>query len=216
MKTFITSDTHFYHSNMITWENMPKRYQFNSQKGIEKGTKDFNRDILIEDTLKMNETLINNWNLVVGKDDLVYHLGDFAFASPNKIKEILSRLNGKIHLITGNHENWKTLKKIKDDFIETYSYKEIKYRFQDKTYHIVMMHYPIQQWNRMLYNSMMLCGHSHGMLKHDIREGHIKYDVGVDTEMANLHPILIDDIIINFIIHLPSICKISNIYIHRI
>ena len=197
MKTFITSDTHFYHSNMITWKNMPKRYIFNSQKGIEKGTDNFIRDMLIEDTLRMNETLIRNWNSVIGKDDLVYHLGDFAFASPNKIKDILSKLNGKIHLIIGNHEKWKTLKKIKEHFITTEPYKEIKYNFEGKTYHIIMMHYPLQQWNRMHYNSMMLCGHSHGMLEHDVREGHIKYDVGVDTELANFYPILLDDLIIN-------------------
>jgi len=197
MKTFVTSDTHFYHANMITWESMPKRYLFNSQKGIEKGSDDFIRDLLMQDVIVMNETLINNWNSVVGKNDLVYHLGDFAFASPNKIREIVSRLNGRIHLINGNHENWKTLKKIKDLFIATEPYKEIKYQFQDKTYHIIMMHYPIQQWNRMHYNSMMLCGHSHGSILHDVREGHIKYDVGVDTELADFKPILIDDLIIN-------------------
>lgn len=90
-KTFITSDTHYHHSTMITWKNMKKRFHFNSQPEIEKGAPNFNRDILKEDTLKMNETLINNWNSVVGKNDLVYHLGDVAFASANKTREIIKQ-----------------------------------------------------------------------------------------------------------------------------
>jgi len=197
MKTFVTSDHHFYHSNMITWKNMQRRYPFNSQPGIEKGTPEFSREILMVDTLRMNETLISNWNSVVGKNDLVYHLGDIAFASANKIREIVERLNGNIHLIIGNHEKWKVLKNIKDLFVGVDNYKEIKYSYDSKVYHICMMHYPIQQWNRMHYNSMMLCGHSHGTVEHDVRNGHIKYDVGVDTDFANFYPILLDNIILN-------------------
>ena len=196
-KTFITSDTHFYHSNMITWENMTKRFPFNSQPEIEKGTPEFSREILIQDTIRMNETLIKNWNSVVGKDDLVYHLGDIGFASANKLRGILEQLNGNIFLITGNHDKWKEMQKLNDLFASVQNYKEIKYNYGRESYHICMMHYPIQQWNRMHYNSMMLCGHSHGMLNHDVREGHIKYDVGVDTDFANLYPILLDDIILN-------------------
>lgn len=196
MKIFITSDTHFNHSNMITWENMPKRFIFNSQPKLKKGTPEFDLNILKEDTIKMNETIINNWNSVVGKDDLVYHLGDFAFASANKTIEIIKRLNGNIHLIIGNHDNYKLLKKIKDFFVNVDHYKEIRYLYEDKKYHICMMHYPIQQWNRMQYNSMMLCGHSHGSLNHEVKEGHIKYDVGIDTDLSNFYPILLDDIII--------------------
>lgn len=197
MRTFFISDTHFYHSNIITWENMPKRFIFNSQSFLKKSDEKFNLDILRNDTIKMNETLINNWNSVVDKNDIIYHLGDFAFASANNTKEILSRLNGNIHLIIGNHDNWKTLNKIKDLFVDINTYKEINYLYENKLYHICMMHYPIQQWNRMRYNSIMLCGHSHDMLKHDVKEGHIKYDVGVDTELSNFHPISLDDIIIN-------------------
>lgn len=42
---------------------------------------------------------------MVGKDDLVFHLGDFAlYANKEMVKEIVDRLNGHIILIEGNHD----------------------------------------------------------------------------------------------------------------
>ena len=55
-KVFFTSDTHFYHANII---NFCKRPFANVET--------------------MNEALIENWNAVVGVDDIVFHLGDFCF-----------------------------------------------------------------------------------------------------------------------------------------
>lgn len=52
----------------------------------------------------MDKALIENWNSVVGKNDIVFDLGDFAFAPNWRWKEILSQLNGKHYLILGNHD----------------------------------------------------------------------------------------------------------------
>lgn len=78
---FVTSDTHFYHRNIITYDNL-----------------DF---ATVQD---MNEEIINNWNEVVKPDDEVYHLGDAFFCSKDEAKEIMDRLNGHKHLIVGNHD----------------------------------------------------------------------------------------------------------------
>lgn len=80
-KVFFTSDTHFGHANIITFCNRP-----------------------FKDVKEMNETLIENWNKVVGKDDIVFHLGDFCLGGPEEWTNILERLNGKIYLIVGNHD----------------------------------------------------------------------------------------------------------------
>lgn len=55
----------------------------------------------------MNEKLIENWNNVVPKDGIVFHLGDFAFGGSQLWKEVLSKLNGHIYLILGNHKIFK-------------------------------------------------------------------------------------------------------------
>ena len=78
-KVFFTSDTHFSHSNIIKFCDRP-----------------------YSNVSEMNSELINNWNKVVPKDGIVFHLGDFAWSgSINKYKELL---NGEIHLIYGNHD----------------------------------------------------------------------------------------------------------------
>lgn len=81
MKIWFTSDTHFGHINIIRFCNRP----WNTVE-------------------EMDEALINNWNSVVKPDDIVFHLGDFAFASNSRWKEIIQRLNGHIYLIVGNHD----------------------------------------------------------------------------------------------------------------
>ena len=55
----------------------------------------------------MNETIINNWNQVVKKNDIVYHLGDFVdidYSQMDNIKQFTDRLNGRIRIILGNHD----------------------------------------------------------------------------------------------------------------
>ena len=79
-KIFFTSDTHFFHTNIIKYCNR----NFKS----------------IED---MNEIFIQNWNSVINVNDEIYHLGDFGFGTIEKLLYIFSRLNGKKFLIKGNH-----------------------------------------------------------------------------------------------------------------
>jgi calcineurin-like phosphoesterase family protein len=79
--TWLISDTHFNHSAIIKYCNRPFR--------------------TVED---MNETIISNWNNIVKKNDIVYHLGDFGFGSLNDITNFVSKLNGRIYLIKGNHD----------------------------------------------------------------------------------------------------------------
>ena len=54
----------------------------------------------------MHEVMIDRWNSVVRPNDIIYHLGDFAFGRHN-IK-IAERLNGKKRLIMGNHDTYST------------------------------------------------------------------------------------------------------------
>lgn len=52
----------------------------------------------------MDLNLIQNWNSVVKPDDIVFDLGDFAFATNGRRKELFNQLNGHHYLILGNHD----------------------------------------------------------------------------------------------------------------
>jgi len=58
----------------------------------------------------MNEVLIENWNRVVDKNDIVYHLGDFGFLNVEEYINILNRLNGYVILFQGNHDDQNKVK----------------------------------------------------------------------------------------------------------
>lgn len=83
MKTFVISDTHFAHKNIIDYCNRP-----------------------FKDIHEMDEAMIKNWNETVSNDDVVIHLGDFGLGNKEYIRSIIQRLNGKKILILGNHDNW--------------------------------------------------------------------------------------------------------------
>ena len=119
--------------------------------------------------IEHDEALINNWNRVVGKNDLVFHLGDVSFASIKRTNEILERLNGNIYLIMGNHDRLKDVKKMVN--IVDYTPK-LELMVKDDTsidnlgkeQMIILNHYPELQWNRKHHNSIMLHSHSHQKL----------------------------------------------------
>ena len=48
---------------------------------------------------------MKRWNSVVKEGDKIYHLGDFGFGSKEQIANVVSKLNGRIFLILGNHDN---------------------------------------------------------------------------------------------------------------
>jgi len=58
----------------------------------------------------MKNDLIVNWNDAVGKNDIVWHLGDFSFLNSVETEKILAQLKGQKHLIMGNHDRRRSMK----------------------------------------------------------------------------------------------------------
>lgn len=119
----------------------------------------------------MNEQLILNWNNCVRPDDTVYHLGDVALGQKSALGPILERLNGKIHLILGNHE--KPALTYKNRFESVHDLLSINIDRQ----HIVLCHYAFEVWPYSHKGSWHLHGHSHGAL---VRRP-FRFDIGVDS-----------------------------------
>ena len=143
MTIFFTSDTHFDHTLMV------------NERGF--SSKD-----------EMNENLIQKWNEVVSNNDIVYHLGDFAFCDRKRYEEFYDRLKGKKHLILGNHD-----KKVYSEWTSVQQVLLLK------TFNriIWLSHYPHYSWPHSHYNSWHLYGHCHGKLK----TSKLSIDVGVDN-----------------------------------
>jgi calcineurin-like phosphoesterase family protein len=178
-KIFFTSDSHFLHAN---------------KKGS--GIIDYaNRSF--ENIDDMNEQIIYNWNNVVPTDGVVYHLGDVALGHPSKALEILNRLNGKIHLLKGNHE--KTVLKnseMRKRFEGIYDYLELKIPDPEPMYTatksdhevqlIILCHYPFQSWKNLKFLSWHLHGHCHSNLP--TPDHMLRLDVGLDNPFCDFYP----------------------------
>ena len=179
---FFTSDTHFYHNNIVDLCKRPIGGGWCNSK---------------ERVALMNQVLIDNWNSKIDYEDEVYHLGDFAFASGGMTRDIIKQLNGVKYLIRGNHDPRREDFWVEAGFSWVKDYYELQVhdKYQDKDgdwlqYHqpIVLCHYPIMSWNGMGHASWHLHGHCHGSIK-DVG---LRKDIGVDTN--NLYPYSYEDI----------------------
>lgn len=144
---WFTADTHFGHAKVIT----------HSQR-------------LFSTIEEHDEQLIKNWNYCVGRGDVVYHLGDFAWHHPELYR---ARLNGQIHLIRGNHDRLKAANA--DLFCSVSDLKKVKVGDQK----IYLCHYAMRVWNCSHHGAWHLYGHSHGSLFNDPKS--LSLDVGVDV-----------------------------------
>lgn len=161
-KVWFTSDTHFYHENILQFCSRP-----------------------FKDISEMNEILVKNWNETVPPDGVVFHLGDFAFGGPREWNDILSRLSGEIYLILGNHD----MKRIREGFMGRFAHvtQQMTIRVGGQT--IVLNHNPFLAYGGAYRNIWQLFGHVHsGPFSHQGKDlprlGNLfarQYDVGVDN-----------------------------------
>lgn len=167
-KIFVTSDTHFYHTNILKYENRP-----------------------FKDINDMNNKMIESWNETVSNKDEVYILGDFSFGNEGETIKLLNKLNGKKYLINGNHDYVVKNKDVRDKFEWVKDYFVLKHNKMK----FVMFHYPIQVWDCRHHGAIHLYGHIHSNLGNHYMEYDIpnSYNVGVDVN--GFKPVLIEDII---------------------
>lgn len=157
MTVWFTADTHFNHKGVIRMCNRP----FTSVEA-------------------MNETLVENWNDVVHKDDTVYFLGDFAFGTKKHTQPILGRLQGRKHLIMGNHDRqnkvqnlagWESCLYMDEVVVQDPDAYQGRQR-------ITLCHYPMVTWRERHQGGWQMHGHSHGHYGWPPESRRI--DVGVD------------------------------------
>ena len=165
--------------------------------GVWKGKGSSKWRITSEAVQMMDDALIDGINSTVGKNDILYHLGDFAFARKyyyQVCREYRNRINCKnIIFIWGNHDE----ENIRDLFSETYT----RYNLEIDQQLFVLDHYSLLVWDQSHRNSIMLHGHSHSAIeawKDKYMPGHRSLDVGVDNAyklLGQYRPFSIDEIL---------------------
>lgn len=129
----------------------------------------------------MEQTLIQNYNALVGKNDMVYLVGDICLGSPGATKRILEKLNGRKHLIYGNHDKVIRRKPELQEYFEWCKEQTEIVVFDKETksnQRIFLNHYAMKTWPRKHNGSWQLYGHSHGNIPDD--PDALQIDVGVD------------------------------------
>lgn len=151
------SDTHFDHKNIIKYCRRP-----------------------FANAREMNQVLLNNWNNQVKNNDVVYCLGDISFGKKSRKSSYwLTKLNGDIRCVYGNHEE-KSLGR---------PYELLKY----KGYNFLLIH---NHRKAKDFDGWIIHGHEHNnnLKKHPFIDGENKR-INVSVETINYKPVSLDKII---------------------
>ena len=144
--------------------------------------------------MEMAEDLRNRWNSVVTDCDDVFILGDLAFRFRGDLGAYLDSLNGRKHLIVGNHDkNWL---KFAEYRIRFHSIKDVQ-TVKDDGRSVALCHYPMYAFEGSTKGGYHVYGHVHnnyGEPMYDILNSLPNYfNAGVDVN--GFVPVTLDELI---------------------
>lgn len=167
MTNWYIADPHFGHENIIKMCNRP-----------------------FATTEEMDEALIRNINERVLPDDDLWVLGDFSCNKRAKDSEYLNnifdQLNGRKHLIIGNHDTKKVL-----DLPWASTQQQIQIKDGKQTF--FLNHYPMITWPGSRYGCIQLFGHIHNNWLGS------RNSLNLGVEHWNYAPINAEDVIKNVV-----------------
>jgi calcineurin-like phosphoesterase family protein len=133
----VTSDTHFFHKNIIRYTGRPHGSIWH-----------------------MDDDLKAKWNETVGPDDTIIVVGDLAFGNAGAKEELLKELNGYKVLVKGNHDETRA-KMMRAGFSEAYLelWGSVMVDGEPLTY--LMRHVPCVDQKILDRFDLMICGHVH-------------------------------------------------------
>ena len=137
---YYISDTHFGHEAIIRFCDRP-----------------------FASVAEMDRVLIESWNARVGEDDDVWVLGDVVFDRDGDPARYLKKLNGRKHLLIGNHDEAYALQVDPATGQTPFGsyFESIDYalrRTDEKGRKLWMAHYPLMEGPR---DTWVLYGHIH-------------------------------------------------------
>ena len=118
------------------------------------------------DIVAHDEWLLDLWKSTVDKRDTVYILGDLTFLKSENARHLLEKLPGQKFLIEGNHDG--SIRAYKNYFKEVYQIKEMRFKPS------VAPFLKLDDYNALSMD--------------------LRFDVGIDGSLANLHFLTLEDI----------------------
>ena len=165
---FVTSDAHFCHDKDFVW-------QARGYKNVD----------------EMNQRQVEKWNAVVSPEDEVWFLGDGMMNDNAKGAELFAQLNGKIHIVAGNHDTSARIEIYQNLGFDVQDAKRLKYKKKS----FILTHEPMITSNgafKSWGDTVNIHGHTHQTS--NFTEGyHLMYHAGVDSH--NGYPVSLDDVI---------------------
>lgn len=189
MAVLFTSDLHLGHKNVIEFCNRNKATCGVDFKNVE----------------EMDDFLIDRWNRKVQKDDTVYIIGDLSFRSGKDVARYLKRMNGKKHVIAGNHDyKWQKHMEDVEEYLESVSNMEV-IRLEKKL--LTLNHYPMLEWNgsHRAQNqedslSWLIHGHIHDERESKTFEYIKKYQpcaLNAGVDINHFEPVTFEEMVVN-------------------
>lgn len=170
-KVWFIADLHFGHESILKFTQRPI--------------------VLSSNINEHDDLLVYKWNKTIAKQDHVYILGDLSFKNAEDTRKILEKLNGKKHLIIGNHDKSADSEINSNYFVDKAQILDVRFKkenfpFLVEDFKVNLCHYPICSWNGKNHGVSAIHGHCHGKydnLNTDSEE--LRVDVGLDGKLAD-------------------------------
>lgn len=156
------SDPHLFHENIIKYCNRP-----------------------FANAERMNEALVESWNMYCKPQDKGYWLGDIAMGfggEEDKLSWLLHRFNGKLRMNPGNHDNLKSPALHR-------RFEKIEYWSGAKEWPFFTHHVPLHQGS---FRGKNVVAQAHGHTHNNFVEGPY---INTCVDVTNFKPMHLDDII---------------------
>lgn len=141
----------------------------------------------------MEKALIDNYNKRVGKNDIVWLIGDIVGDIDTALR-IFPKLNGQKSYVIGNHDRkWIRDKRARELFCSIY---ESTVEVIENT-PVSISHYPLYEWYKSKYGGVLIHGHMHSeVIELPFYKDFCAYDVSV--EKNGYMPVSWDEIVNHF------------------
>lgn len=166
---WLISDTHFMHRNILNFTD--------SETG------ELLRGARFSSIEEHDETIRDNWNKKVKKDDIVYHLGDVMIGPKDQWGKLYHSLNGRKRLIVGNHDDIKYMCGF---------FQKVQMWRMFPEFGLLLTHVPIDPSGLHRYNDGSMLTNVHGHIHH--HKSPTKHHVNVSCEAIDYTPINIEEL----------------------